>query len=228
MVRPSSSGPRRFGVWAWGRPKVFVAFVAFAVTTSFVGSSRADEPHTREERTFGLALNVAEPDNVPVRPDTWLDAQIAEAERLFSPVGVHFRWTVRKIGKRGREKAETREDRDAFVDSLEPGLVNVFVVQSLRDVDEPTRMRMGVCWTETTSKRRYIVLSSTAKPSVLAHELGHFFGNGHTQVVNNLMSYDRDGGEVFLDLQQKGRIVELAERFARGALTLLGPARSFH
>jgi hypothetical protein len=47
-------------------------------------------------------------------------------------------------------------------------------------------------------------------------------------VVNNLMSYDRDGGEVFLDLQQKGRIVELAERFARGALTLLGPARSFH
>ena len=36
-------------------------------------------------------------------------------------------------------------------------------------------------------------------PTTLAHELGHFLGNGHAYVKNNLMSYERDGGEVFLD-----------------------------
>lgn len=183
-----------------------------------------------EDRTFGLAVTVAEPDGAPVQSDAWVDAQVAEAERLFGPVGVHFRWVVRKIGKKGagRVEVETRDDRDAFRDELEPGYVNVFVVRSLRDVDEPPRVRMGVTWTQRESKQRYVVLSSIAKPSVLAHELGHFFGNGHTKVVDNLMSYERGGGVVFLSDEQKARIAERAEGFARGALLLLGPPRAFH
>jgi len=180
--------------------------------------------------TFGLAFTVAEPAGAAVVPDGWLDAQVAEAERLFGPVGVHFRWVIRKAGKpgAGRAEVETRDDRDAFQDQLEQGYINVFVVRSLRDVDEPPRMRMGVTWTQRETKRRYVVLSSIAKPSVLAHELGHFFGNGHTTVTNNLMSYDRDGGVVFLSEEQRARIAERATGFAKGALVLLGPPRAYH
>ena len=194
------------------------------VGVTIAPSARADD------RTFGIAFTVAEPSGAPVQPDAWIDAQVAEAERLFGPVGVHFRWVVRKIGKKdpGRIEVETRDDRDAFQDQLEGGYINVFVVRSLRDVDEPPRMRMGVTWTQRESKKRYVVLSSIAKPSVLAHELGHFFGNAHTTVVNNLMSYDRDGGIVFLSEEQKVRIAERADGFARGALFVLGPPRAYH
>lgn len=205
--------------------RALVAALLAIVLAAFPSSARA------EERTFGVAFHVAEPEGVPVRDDAWIDAQLAEAERLFGPEGVHFRWVVRTIGKpgKGRVDVETREDRDAFADGLEPRLVNVFVVRSLMDVDEPGRVRRGVTWTQRKDRRRYIVLSSISMPSVLAHELGHFFGNGHTTVVDNLMSYERGGGVVFLSAEQKSRIAEVATRFATtGFLDVLGPPRAFH
>lgn len=205
--------------------RALVAALLAIVLAAFPSSARA------EERTFGVAFHVAEPEGVPVRDDAWIDAQLAEAERLFGPEGVHFRWVVRTIGKpgKGRVDVETREDRDAFADGLEPRLVNVFVVRSLMDVDEPGRVRRGVTWTQRKDRRRYIVLSSIAMPSVLAHELGHFFGNGHTTVIDNLMSYERGVGVVFLSAEQKARIAERAALFATsGMLDVLGPPRAFH
>jgi hypothetical protein len=41
---------------------------------------------------------------------------------------------------------------------------------------------------------------------VLAHELGHFFGNAHSTVVDNVMSYDRRTGSTFFDEAQGRRI----------------------
>jgi len=108
-------------------------------------------------------------------------------------------------------------------------MVSVFVVRGLEDVDEPGRPRMGVCWTSRTDKQRYIVLSRIAKPGVLAHELGHLFGNGHSPVPNNLMSYSRDGGVVFLDDNQKSRITAYAERFlAARTFVDVGPPRRLY
>ncbi len=208
-----------------------------AITLITLGAT----PARAEDRTFGLALHVAEPNGEPVRDDAWIDAQIASAEALFGAlqpgVGVHFRWTERRRGPIAQEALETREDRDALGDAIveapgEPRLIHVFLVASLRDVDEPPgvnglrmRMRMGVCWTHRVTRRRYIALSAIAKPSVLAHELGHFFGNPHTTEQDNLMSYSRGSGAVFLSEAQKERIAAYAERFARGSLTLLGPPR---
>ena len=39
----------------------------------------------------------------------------------------------------------------------------------------------------------------TGEWAVMVTLLGHFLGNPHSYVKNNLMSYDRDGGKVFLD-----------------------------
>lgn len=216
---------------AAGGPARLRALACAAVAATTLAPTAAEA----EERTFGLAVHVAEPGGVPVRDDAWIDAQLAAAEALFGQpgVGVHFRWTERRRGPVAQEALETRADRDALGDAIadapgEPRLIHVFVVASLRDVDEPpgvNRPRMGVCWTHTVSRRRYIALSAIAKPSVLAHELGHFFGNAHTTEQDNLMSYNRGTGIVFLSDAQKARIAAYAERFARGPLTLLGPPR---
>jgi hypothetical protein len=78
-------------------------FRAFVVVTLASVLSAVPRPtRAAEERTFGVAVHVAEPEGAPVRDDAWIGAQLAEAERLFGPVGVHFRWVVRTIGKPGK------------------------------------------------------------------------------------------------------------------------------
>ena len=121
----------------------------------------------------------------------------------------------------------TREDRDALGALMEKNVIDVFVVAALEDVDEPGRYRKGVAWTQRTSGARYIILSAAAPRTVLAHELGHFFGNGHSSVPDNLMSYTRSGGKVFLDDAQVARVHAFAAKFlAAGRLADVGPANS--
>jgi hypothetical protein len=91
-------------------------------------------------------------------------------------------------------------------------VINVFVVDSLRDVDDPAEMRRGVHW-HGPGGAHYIILVATASPQVLAHELGHFFGNAHTKVADNLMSYERTGGWVSFDADQGRRIVSRAHEY---------------
>ncbi len=163
--------------------------------------------------TFGLSVAVASRDGAPVRDEAWIRDQIAQANALFAPAGVGFRWTLAK-DLHARVELHSRADRDALADETEPrGVVDVFVVGALEDVDEPGRMRKGVCWTHTPDGKRYVVISAIAPPAVLAHELGHFFGNAHTTVVDNLMSYERAGGPVSFDDSQLDRIRAFSRRF---------------
>jgi hypothetical protein len=100
-------------------------------------------------------------------------------------------------------------------------------VESLRDVDEPDRYRMGVCWRRGDGKP-YVIVSATARPTVLAHELGHFFGNGHSSVPNNVMSYIRTDAEVFFDAKQIAIVRSTALRHqADGWIARLGPPRLY-
>ena len=60
-----------------------------------------------------------------------------------------------------------------------------------------------------------MIVAASALPSTLAHELGHFFGNGHSKVRDNVMSYDRSGATVFFDAAQKRKIKTFARIFLR-------------
>jgi hypothetical protein len=183
------------------------------------------ETRARADDTFGLAITVAEEDRAEVRPEAWIADQIASAEKLFGPIGIHFRWTIKKPTKRAH--METRADRDALASELEPSAINVFVVESLRDVDEPDRYRMGVCWRRGDGKP-YVIVAANARPTVLAHELGHFFGNPHSTVPNNVMSYVRTDAEVFFDTKQMAIIKRTAAQHkADGWIVPLGPPRLF-
>jgi hypothetical protein len=163
---------------------------------------------------FGLAISIASDSaGARIANDAWVDEQIAAANELFAPVGVRFRWTVETALPEPHGEMHSRTDRDVLTKRLEPRLVNVFLVRELEDVDDPGRYRMGVTWTSRIDQKRYIVVARSAKPSVLAHELGHLFGNQHSSVANNLMSYSRDGGTIFIDDRQKSTIGTFAARF---------------
>ena len=185
------------------------------------GSSRADE-------TFGVSFAIAEEEKHPVQPDAWIEAQLASAEKLFGPLGVHFRWTQKKPLAAEHTRLESRRDRDVLEAELERGVINVFVVASLRDVDDPSLYRMGVCWRRGNEGKPYLVVAASARPTVLAHELGHFFGNPHSSTPNNVMSYVRTDAEVFFDEGQMRTIRVWAKRHVADRWVLpLGPAKFF-
>ena len=173
---------------------------------------------------FGLAISIAS----GTVDDAWMNEQIAVANELFGAVGVRFRWTIETALPEPHGELHSRTDRDVLTRRLEPRAVNVFIVRDLEDVDEPGRYRMGVTWTSRIDQKRYIVVARSARPSVLAHELGHLFGNQHSSVANNLMSYSRDGGTIFIDDRQKANIGSFAERFlAERTLVDVGVPKRF-
>ncbi|MBX3186461.1 MAG: hypothetical protein KF819_05570 [Labilithrix sp.] len=202
---------------------------AYVVVASIAASApRAALATPEDEPVFPIAISVAKKDGAPARDDDWIATQIREADAFFGPLGVHFRWTLRKEIAEEHAEIHVRADRDALAAHVEKNVIDVFVVARLEDIDEPGRYRKGVAWTSKPTGKRFIILSGEAFPTVLTHELGHFFGIGHTDVPDNLMSYVRTGGTVFVDDAQVERIQMFSKRFlATGRLPDVGPPRRF-
>lgn len=175
--------------------------------------------------TFPLSLAFASVDGQRVQDSAWQQAELAEAERLYAPLGVHFRVVSERTITTPRAHLETRADRDALAVDCAPKAINVFVVASLRDVDDGVSVRRGVHWRSSQHpSQRYVILSAIAGPSVLAHELGHYFGNGHSAVTDNVMSYERTGAEVFLDARQAATIRSAARLVLTSGEVTLAPS----
>jgi hypothetical protein len=161
-----------------------------------------------------LAFAVAEDAGAPVRGEVWIAEQLAEVDRLFSPLGLQLRKATSRSLPAELAALETRADRDALAVHLESKRINVMIVASLRDVDDPRLLRMGVHWRHRkTPAKHYVIVAASARPSTLAHELGHFFGLSHNDVTDNLMSYSRTGTPPFLDDAQAERVRGMARMY---------------
>jgi hypothetical protein len=203
------------------RRATLVAIAAFAVTTDHDRLARGEDKDKEPTITVSVAVAAVTIDGERVVDDAWVDGQWAAVDRLYAKFGVHFerRWVDPLPATSAR--LETKEDRDALGEHFVEGAINVFFVKSLLDIDEIGRIRMGVCW-RAPSKKRFVAVASNAKPTVLAHELGHFLGNGHSKVVDNVMSYDRTGGPVFFDAMQKKTIRATALQLLRDGIVKPG------
>ncbi len=148
----------------------------------------------------------------------WLDAQVARANEIFAPADVAFRSGERVALEGEGPDLITRGHRHRLNPHVVPNVINVFVVRSLADVDIAGRFIRGVHWRSrrgSASTQHYCILSAIAGSTVLAHELGHFFGNPHSATPGNIMSYERGEGPPFFDAGQLRRIRRHAERFLR-------------
>jgi hypothetical protein len=166
---------------------------------------------------FPITLAVATDQGARVVDDAWIETELASANTIFAPSHVSFVVRETRALDPRFTHVETRADRHALGEELRPGLVNVFVVGSLRDVDDPTLMRRGVHWRPAgIPGAHFVIVSSISGPDVLAHELGHFFGNPHSDVPNDVMSYQRDGTiTAFFEAHEIARIRRSARRFLR-------------
>jgi hypothetical protein len=166
-----------------------------------------------------VSVGVAATANGPAVDDDWIDAQLARANEVYAPHGLTFRIVERRAIDARHARLEDRAARHALGAELRPRVINVFCVESLRDVDDPNLLRMGVHWRPRGRRipagAHQVIIAATAMPTTLAHELGHFFGNGHSPTPGNLMSYTRGDRPPFLDEAQVRRVHLFARRFLR-------------
>jgi len=190
------------------------AGLAFAGALALPRRANAKKATPSPLPALPLSFAVAEEDGVKVQTDAWIAEQLAEVARLFVPIGVTLQKSSARALPSSLARLETRADRDALGAHLEAKRINVMIVASLRDVDDPKLLRMGVHWRHRkTPAKHWIIVAASARPSTLAHELGHYFGLGHSDVTDNLMSYSRTGAPPFLDAKQTARIQGMARMY---------------
>lgn len=196
------------------------ASAALGLMLLFVGAGRL--PRTAEASdpdfpTLPVAVAVARTEEGPAVDRTWIQTRVRRANRVFASTGVRFGLDDVRALSAAHGRLDTRADRHALRDEVRAGVINVFVVSSLRDVDDPARFRQGVHWRPPPRPgAHYVILSAIAQPDVLGHELGHFFGNHtHSDAPGNIMSYDRGDDPPFFDAKQRRVIRRHVRRFLR-------------
>jgi hypothetical protein len=155
---------------------------------AFVTGSPACPPAAK--RCIGLHVHVVEVDGEPVASPQWMYRDVAHANALFAAIGVGF--TVVDVDALAATQAQmvTRRDRDLLGRShFSRGVVHVFVVARLGDVDVAGEEIRGVHWRDRAdTSRRWVILSAIGSSTVLAHELGHFFGLPHSTYEVSIMN----------------------------------------
>jgi len=194
----------------WVLRALAVAALAAVSMSSAYGQPRAFP-------TVGIRFVVASEAGARIADAAWLAERIEMANRIYAPAGVSFRLAHTDALEPGHEHIVTRHYRSVLGALVADGVINVFVVASLADVDVEGRVLRGVHWrSRLAPSGHYVILSRIAGPTVLAHELGHFYGNSHSLTPGNIMSYNRgDVEQPFFDDGQIRRIRRFARRFQR-------------
>ena len=139
---------------------------------------------------FGIHLHVALTDTGPVQDLAWVTAQIEQAQRHFALIDTSFEIVAADTVPASELEIDDRDERDALGHArFTRGVVHVFVVGRLADVDISGNEIRGVHWRERGDRsHRWVILSKIAGSLVLPHELGHFFGLPHSTYDISLMN----------------------------------------
>lgn len=139
---------------------------------------------------FGLIVHVVATDGVPVVDPPWFFAQVDAANALFAAIDVAFEPIEVRLAPAAWAAIDSRSDRDRLGrGEHDRGVVHVWLVRRLADVDQDGSEIRGVHWRDRADlERRFVILSSIAGDRTLAHELGHFFGLPHSRYPISIMN----------------------------------------
>jgi hypothetical protein len=139
---------------------------------------------------FGIHLHVVATETGPVQDLAWVTAQIEQAQRHFALIDTSFEIVAADTVPASELEIDDRDERDALGHArFTRGVVHVFVVGRLADVDIAGNEIRGVHWRERADRtHRWVILSKIAGSLVLPHELGHFFGLPHSTYDISLMN----------------------------------------
>lgn len=151
----------------------------------------AETPRCDPERAhcFGIHLHLVQTADGPVQTAAWVRGQIEQVDKHFALIDTNLEIVAVDTLPATDLEIDDRGERDALGhDRFTRGVVHVFVVGRLANVDEPGEIR-GVHWRERADRtRRWVILSKIAGSLVLSHELGHFFGLPHSTYDISLMN----------------------------------------
>ena len=206
-----------------------VGAFALALASSAGGGAargRAQDDALIVTLRIGVVQSQGQGQGAPAVDDAWIDARVAEANRVFAPTALSFRRGPTFSLPPAHARIEDRSDRNALGQYVAPEVLNLFVVGTLMDVDEPGRERRGVHWRDRAAGTHYVIVSAIAEwPAIFAHELGHFFGEPHSTTPNDVMSYSQDGTTPpFFDPAQVRRVRRRARAMAASGELRLGTA----
>jgi hypothetical protein len=168
---------------------LFVAGAAHAGDNADTIANAAPSCDKARAHCFALHVHIAADANGLVANAAWLTAQLAGANRHFTPLDVGFQLAGIDALPESAMHVETRADRNALAANRLGGKsIHVFVVGQLDDVDVEGEVRYGVVWRRPKDPRRYVIISVQALERTLAHELGHFFGLPHSTYAVSIMN----------------------------------------
>ena len=146
-------------------------------------------------RCFRLLVSVARCNGKTVVSKEWLTAQVEWANRLLAALdaGVYLgAWSENpNVPCRLPDRSSrARLAREVAREKYQATDIPIFVTGRLDDVDIPGEEIRGVHWRSRWKgeKYHYVVLSSIAPAFVLIHELGHYFGMGHSRYIESIMN----------------------------------------
>ncbi len=139
---------------------------------------------------LGLALFLAvDEEGATVRDPDWIGEHLAASNKLFADVGVHFELAEVTFLPPKHMTVHSRGDRDALGhDRWRKGPIHWFVAGRVDNVDEEGEI-YGVHWRDRkATHHRWVILSKISWPFTLPHELGHFFGLKHNDILGSIMN----------------------------------------
>lgn len=138
---------------------------------------------------IGIRFFVARSGGKAVVTPEWLAAHVDRANLLLSPLGVAFQLYSIDFLPKNLTHIRNRGDRDRLgARRWQRGFVHVFVGETVKNVDDKGNI-YGVHWRWRANKsRRWIILSAESWPMTLVHELGHFFGLAHNDIMGSIMN----------------------------------------